>query len=84
MIGTSCYIRVYAHLMTINKKVNNFGISRAYVIEKILKNLKKNTRIYHIDFIKKNFLILAIIVGFIGLALGGYTMFLSINDIIKP
>ena len=34
--------------------------------------------------IKKNFLILAIIVGFIGVALGSYTMFLSINDIIKP
>ena len=34
--------------------------------------------------IKKNFLILAIIVGFIGVALGGYTMFLSISDIIKP
>jgi hypothetical protein len=33
---------------------------------------------------KKNFLLLAIVVGFIGLALGGYTMFLSINDIIKP
>jgi len=34
--------------------------------------------------IKKNFLILAIIVGFIGVALGGYTMFLSISDIIIP
>ena len=29
-------------------------------------------------------LILAIIVGFAGLALGGYTMFLSINNIINP
>ena len=34
--------------------------------------------------IKKNFLILAIIVGFIGVTLGGYTMFLSISDIIIP
>ena len=34
--------------------------------------------------VKKNFLILAIVVGFIGLILGSYTMFLSINDIIKP
>jgi len=33
---------------------------------------------------KKKFLILAIIVGFAGLALGGYTMFLSINNIINP
>jgi len=33
---------------------------------------------------KKNFLLLAITVGFIGIALGSYTMFLSINDIIKP
>jgi len=33
---------------------------------------------------KKNFLILAMVVGFVGLALGGYTIFLSINNIIKP
>jgi len=33
---------------------------------------------------KKKFLFLAMAVGFVGLALGGYTMFLSINDIIKP
>jgi len=33
---------------------------------------------------KKKFLILAMAVGFVGLALGGYTLFLSINDIIKP
>jgi len=33
---------------------------------------------------KKKFLLLAITVGFIGVALGSYTMFLSINDIIKP
>jgi len=33
---------------------------------------------------KKKFLILAIVVGFIGLALGSYTMFISINNIIKP
>jgi len=33
---------------------------------------------------KKKFLILAILVGFIGLALGSYTMFISINNIIKP
>jgi len=33
---------------------------------------------------KKNFLLLAIAVGFVGLALGSYTMFLSISDIIKP
>ncbi len=33
---------------------------------------------------KKKFLLLAIAVGFIGVALGSYTMFLSINDIIKP
>ena len=33
---------------------------------------------------KKNFLLLAITVGFIGIVLGSYTMFLSINDIIKP
>jgi len=34
--------------------------------------------------IKKNFLVLAIAVGFIGLVLGSYTMFISINNIIKP
>ena len=34
--------------------------------------------------IKKNFLLLAIAVGFVGLALGSYTIFLSINNIIKP
>jgi len=33
---------------------------------------------------KKNFLILAIVVGFIGLVLGSYTMFISINNIIIP
>ena len=33
---------------------------------------------------KKNFLILAIVVGFIGLVLGSYTMFTSINNIIIP
>jgi len=33
---------------------------------------------------KKKFLVLAIIVGFIGLVLGSYTMFISINNIIKP
>jgi len=34
--------------------------------------------------IKKNFLVLAIAVGFIGLVLGSYTMFISINNIIIP
>jgi len=33
---------------------------------------------------KKNFLGLAIVVGFIGLVLGSYTMFISINNIIIP
>ena len=33
---------------------------------------------------KKKFLVLAIIVGIIGVLLGGYTMFLSITDMIKP
>jgi len=33
---------------------------------------------------KKKILILAITVGFVGVALGCYTMFLSINDIIRP
>tara|TARA_Y100000310_G_scaffold297217_1_gene330046 strand:- start:172 stop:306 length:135 start_codon:yes stop_codon:yes gene_type:complete len=33
---------------------------------------------------KKKFLILAMIVGFVGLALGSYTIFFSINNIIKP
>jgi hypothetical protein len=33
---------------------------------------------------KKKFLILAMIVGFAGLALGSYTMYLSITDMIKP
>jgi len=33
---------------------------------------------------KKKFLILAMAVGFIGLALGSYTIFLTINNIIKP
>jgi len=33
---------------------------------------------------KKKFLILAMAVGFVGLALGSYTIFLSINNIIKP
>jgi len=34
--------------------------------------------------VKKKFLVLAIAVGFIGLILGSYTMFISINNIIKP
>ena len=34
--------------------------------------------------VKKNFLVLAIAVGFIGLVLGSYTMFISINNIIIP
>ena len=33
---------------------------------------------------KKKFLVLAIVVGFIGLVLGSYTMFISINNIIIP
>ena len=33
---------------------------------------------------KKKFLILAIIVGTIGVSLGGYTIFLSISNMIKP
>jgi hypothetical protein len=33
---------------------------------------------------KKKFLFLAMAVGFVGLALGSYTIFLSINNIIKP
>ena len=33
---------------------------------------------------KKKFLVLAIIVGIIGVLLGGYTIFLSISDMIKP
>ena len=33
---------------------------------------------------KKKFLVLAIVVGFIGLILGSYTMFISISNIIKP
>ena len=33
---------------------------------------------------KKKFLVLAIIVGMIGIALGSYTIFLSISDIIRP
>jgi len=33
---------------------------------------------------KKKFLFLAMAVGFVGLALGSYTIFLTINNIIKP
>jgi len=33
---------------------------------------------------KKKFLVLAMAVGFVGLALGSYTIFLAINNIIKP
>ena len=33
---------------------------------------------------KKKFLVLAIIVGVIGISLGGYTIFLSISDMIRP
>jgi len=33
---------------------------------------------------KKKILFLAMAVGFVGLALGSYTIFLSVNDIIKP
>jgi len=32
--------------------------------------------------IKRNFLLLAIIVGFVGIALGIFTMFLSISDLL--
>ena len=33
---------------------------------------------------KKKFLVLAIIVGIVGVSLGGYTIFLSISDMIRP
>lgn len=33
---------------------------------------------------KKNFLLLAIMVGFVGIGLGIFTMFSSINNIIQP
>jgi hypothetical protein len=33
---------------------------------------------------KKKILVLAIVVGFVGLILGSYTMFISINNIIIP
>ena len=33
---------------------------------------------------KKKFLVLAIIVGIVGVSLGGYTIFLSISNMIKP
>ena len=33
--------------------------------------------------IKKNFLVLAIIVGIIGVSIGGYTIFESINNMIS-
>ena len=33
---------------------------------------------------KKKFLVLAITVGIIGVLLGGYTIFLSISNMIKP
>ena len=34
--------------------------------------------------VKKNFLLLAIMVGFVGIGLGIFTMFSSINNIIQP
>jgi len=43
-----------------------------------------NIELSKILVVKKKFLILAITVGFVGLVLGSYTMFLSINNIIKP
>ena len=33
---------------------------------------------------KKKFLVLAIIVGIVGVSLGGYTIFLSISNVIRP
>ncbi len=33
---------------------------------------------------KKKFLVLAIIVGIVGVSLGGYTIFLSISNLIRP
>ena len=33
---------------------------------------------------KKKFLVLAIIVGIVGVSLGGYTIFLTISNLIRP
>ena len=33
---------------------------------------------------KKKLLVLAIIVGIVGVSLGGYTIFLSISNVIRP
>ena len=44
----------------------------------------ENSRLLKTMTLKRNFLLLAMIVGFAGVALGIFTMFLTINDILNP
>ena len=55
-----------------------------YLIFLALITLNIKTINFELLVVKKNFLLLAIMVGFVGIGLGIFTMFSSINNIIQP
>ena len=55
-----------------------------YLIFLALITLNIKTINLQLLVVKKNFLLLAIMVGFVGIGLGIFTMFSSINNIIQP
>ena len=55
-----------------------------YLIFLALITLNIKTINLELLVVKKNFLLLAIMVGFVGIGLGIFTMFSSINNIIQP
>ena len=61
----------------------SWGLYR-YLIFLALITLNIKTINLKLLVVKKNFLLLAIMVGFVGIGLGIFTMFSSINNIIQP
>ena len=61
----------------------SWGLYR-YLIFLALITLNIKTINLELLVVKKNFLLLAIMVGFVGIGLGIFTMFSSINNIIQP
>ena len=61
----------------------SWGLYR-YLIFLALITLNIKTINLELLVAKKNFLLLAIMVGFVGIGLGIFTMFSSINNIIQP
>ena len=55
-----------------------------YLIFLALITLNIKTINFKLLVAKKNFLLLAIMVGFVGIGLGIFTLFSSINNIIQP